>query len=60
MSVISAAWSTEPQPWVQLFSDGTVIDGFESWDEELIYATHHANAYEENGEVKDFSLKNAL
>jgi len=32
-------------------NDGTVIDGFESWDEELIYATHHANAYEENGEI---------
>jgi len=32
-------------------SDGTVIDGFESWDPALAYATHHANAYEEDGEI---------
>jgi len=31
--------------------DGSVIDGFESWDPALVYATHHANAYEEDGEI---------
>jgi len=32
-------------------SNGEVIDGFESWNEDIVYATHHANAFEENGEI---------
>lgn len=31
--------------------DGTVIDGFESEDESLVFSTHHMNAWEEEGEV---------
>ena len=31
--------------------DGTVIDGFESTDESLVFSTHHMNAWEEGEEV---------
>merc|ERR1739838_777191 len=31
--------------------DGTVIDGFESEDPNLIFSTHHMNAWEEEDEV---------
>ena len=32
-------------------SDGSVIDGFESSDPSLVFATHHMNAWEEGEEV---------
>ena len=32
-------------------NDGSVIDGFESWDTNLVFATHHMNAWEEEDEV---------
>ncbi len=31
--------------------DGTVIEDFHVEDPELIYATHHINAYEENNSI---------
>ena len=34
-----------------IFRDGTVIDGIESSDPSLKYATHHANAWEEGDEI---------
>ena len=32
-------------------SDGSVIEGFESSDPSLVFATHHMNAWEEGEEV---------
>jgi carotenoid cleavage dioxygenase-like enzyme len=32
-------------------NDGSVIDGFESDDPQMVFATHHANAWEEDGQV---------
>jgi len=32
-------------------NDGSVIDGFESWDSDLVFSTHHMNAWEEGNEV---------
>ena len=32
-------------------NDGSVIDGFESWDPNLIFSTHHMNAWEEGDAV---------
>jgi len=31
--------------------DGSVVDGFQTWDRSVIFATHHANAWEEGDEV---------
>ena len=39
------------QIYLMNLRDGTVIDGFESEDENLVFSTHHMNACEEGDEV---------